>query len=531
MSHIKQIMLDAGLEWNMKKTKVLNLKRGVVDISDGDLILADGAKIQNLASGSVYKFLGILENEMHDVDKLLENIKTTIVKRASVVWSSPLSDFNKIQATNVFVLSCIEYYLWTEKVNLGDLREIDMSIRNIMNINNAKYKLQANSSLYLPRSLGGRGLKQIEYIYKITRIKAAARILTDVDPEMKTVKEFDLLRMKKNRSSIIRDAIAYSCEDFNAEFVQLENGFELHYGDEQNRKSTSDISTLSKLLKKSLVENIKDEMYKSTWQGVTLKDRSVDNEVIFNGCFDWCVKWKDCPVEIINDIQSMYLQITPTLSFQKHRGIKNVNSTDCRLCHNGIENVQHLLSWCGYFLKYYFMRRHNKALQYIYFNILVKYNILEKCPPWYSDIIVKPQYENEDICILWDIPEFLGYEDEDESKSLRPDGKLFLKKQKIIYILEMSVPWITNRSEKFEEKEAKYIDIILALKILHPEHSIQQITFIMDGLGGYSSSLPDALKKIGFSRNVRLRILRNMQKIVLMESRCIINRFKQLTCK
>ena len=63
MSHAKRIMLDAGLEWNTKKCKILNVKRGVVDISDGDLVLDDESKIQNLGNENMYKLLGILENE------------------------------------------------------------------------------------------------------------------------------------------------------------------------------------------------------------------------------------------------------------------------------------------------------------------------------------------------------------------------------------------------------------------------------------------------------------------------------------
>ena len=95
---------------------------------------------------------------------------------------------------------------------------------------------------------------------------------------------------------------------------------------------------------------------------------------------------------------------------------------------------------------------------------------------------IKPHYENEDICLLWDIPEFLGYDEEDESKIQRPDGKLIFKQQKLMFILEMSVPWITNRHDKFIEKEEKYADLILAVKVLYRDYDIVQITLIMDCL-------------------------------------------------
>ena len=137
--------------------------------------------------------------------------------------------------------------------------------------------------------------------------------------------------------------------------------------------------------------------------------------------------------------------------------------------------------------------------------------------------------ENESISLYWDIPEYLGYDDEDETKVLRPDGKLIIKQQSKMFLLEMSVPWIKNREIKFKEKEDKYRDLIASMKILHPDYEIEQITFIVDSLGGYSKSLVDALNTLGFDSNAVKRMLLSIQKIVLTESRYIINRFKQLT--
>ena len=42
-------------------------------------------------------------------------------------------------------------------------------------------------------------------------------------------------------------------------------------------------------------------------------------------------------------------------------------------------------------------------------------------------MIIKPRYENENVIILWDIPEYVGSEEEDEMKTYRPDGKIIFK--------------------------------------------------------------------------------------------------------
>ena len=67
------------------------------------------------------------------------------------------------------------------------------------------------------------------------------------------------------------------------------------------------------------------------------------------------------------------------------------------------------------------------------------------------------------------------------------------------------------------------------MKEMYPNHECEQVTFILDCLGGYSCSYPDALRKIGFTKYECNRILQNTQKIVVTEARYIVNKFKMLT--
>lgn len=529
MSHAKKIMKDAGLEWNVKKSKVLHIKRGIVDTSEGDLILNDGSVIKCLENEEVYKFLGIPENELQKVGNLVEDLKLMVKRRASIVWSSPLSDYNKVVATNVFVQSCVEYFMWTQSINITSLREMDESIRNVMNENKAKYQLQTNSSLYLPRGKGGRGLKSLEYTYKITKIKAAVKLIEDNDPKMKLVKEFDIVRKSKKRKSILNDAGKYSLQLFDAKFVITEEGhFTFEYKKNNTTETTSNYFTISKYLKENIIKNIEKDMLGTTWQGLLLKERMNDQQLKLNECFVWGSKWKDCPVDVINDIQSIYLQTVPTLTFKKHRG-ESINSTNCRLCNKGSESVRHILSQCELLLRSFYKNRHDHVFQYILFNFLVKHKLLTECPPWFSKKVIKPKYENDEMIVLWDIPEYNGYEDESEERIMRPDGKIILKKEKTIFILEQAVPWITNRETKFQEKEDKYKNVVRSIKLNFPDYKVEQITLIMDCLGGYSSTLSDNLSKLSFSKLEQNRIISGIQKITLYSSRSIINHFKILT--
>ncbi len=526
MSKIKEKMEDAGLEWNAKKTNILNIVRGVIDTSVLEVCLLDGTKIKCLSAEDLYKFLGVPENIVHDVGDIVETFRKVVKQRTNVIWSSPLSDFNKVAATNSFVHSSLEYFMWSEKFNIEDIRGIDLIIRNILNERKAKYKLQKNESLYLPRIMGGRGLKNLESTYKRTKVAAAMNLLTNVDPRLRIVCKFEKLRKERGRSSILTDAIRYAKEDFIIDFEPLEHDFVVHYEKDGQKVSTSKKEIVKSTMKKNLTKRMHDELLSATWQGRILKSRTEDTEISFKECFAWLSRWKDAPVEVINDFQSIYLQTIPTLTFRKYRGEPSIVSTTCRLCHNGEESVKHLLSNCGKFVNHAYKRRHDRVLQFIVFKFLNKNGLIAELPPWYTKICIKPCYENNELQLYWDIPEYSGYDTELENGPLRPDGKIINIKKKSILVLEMSVPWIENRKSKLEEKESKYVNIIQGLKVDNPGFEVQQLTFIVDCLGGFSKDLPENLALLDFTKKDIDSILPGIQKIVITEANAVINNFK-----
>ena len=98
----------------------------------------------------------------------------------------------------------------------------------------------------------------------------------------------------------------------------------------------------------------------------------------------------------------------------------------------------------------------------------------------------------------WDIPEYTGQEDPKykNSRALQPDGKLEItnENEHKLYLLEMSVPWMSNRAAKLKEKIEKYEHILIAYRLDFPQYEVEQLTFIMDGFGGYDD---DLVKNIG----------------------------------
>ena len=281
---------------------------------------------------------------------------------------------------------------------------------------------------------------------------------------------------------------------------------------------------LKSLYEMELINNI----LSSTWQGIIMKTR-MEDEFIISGYYSWLTNWKSCPTNTISEIMLLISQTLSTKCFLKYRLNDDQMDTKCRLCHVGQESVKHLLSNCGEFVKKLYLDRHDSALKCFFFPMLVKFGFMSKSPFWFSAEKVKPCYENENYIVYWDIPEYRGTDDENEDSIPRPHVKIIMIAEKKIYLIEMTVPWIENREIKYEFKENKYKPIQTNLKLEHPGYEVDQITLVLDCLGGYSKHLLDNITKIFDDRTEVRNIVRDMQKSVISSAAHLSRVFKLRT--
>ena len=157
---------------------------------------------------------------------------------------------------------------------------------------------------------------------------------------------------------------------------------------------------------------------------------------------------------MITGMFELYEQLLPTKLYnsQKTRLIP-VNDVQCRLCNKVPESVAHVLSGCSALAQNKYLARHNAALKILFFEILQDLGLLEEAPPWYSPVEPKPTYESRDAQAFWDIP---VYAVQTEVRANRVDARIINHKAKKVTTLEMSCPWIENRTRKDAEKTLKY---------------------------------------------------------------------------
>ena len=66
-------------------------------------------------------------------DKLvLECAAKEYLRRLSVIWTSPLSDYNRVIASNQFALPVLGYLMWTQQWPIMELKQIDREVHRIV---------------------------------------------------------------------------------------------------------------------------------------------------------------------------------------------------------------------------------------------------------------------------------------------------------------------------------------------------------------------------------------------------------------
>ena len=93
------------------------------------------------------------------------------LQRLSVVWSRLLSDYHKVVASNRYALPVLMYPMWTQSWPIVELQQLDRENRKFLKGSGGYHPMGTTDLLYLPRKLGGRGLKSVESTYRYIKMK------------------------------------------------------------------------------------------------------------------------------------------------------------------------------------------------------------------------------------------------------------------------------------------------------------------------------------------------------------------------
>ena len=234
----------------------------------------------SLKEGRQYKFLGVPESLLQE-ERLTRNCAVKVyLQRMSVIWSSPLSDYNRVIASNQFSLPLLSYLVWTQHWPITEMKKVYREARTIIVENGGKHPCGSTALLYLPREKGGRGLRSVENEYKTIKIKAAVNLYENPDPTMQIMLEFEERSAALGYQSLVKKATKYA-EQIDLT-IQINHPNPSCYDANGKLIPAGEVKVkIKKCLETQVCSLIRDQK----WQGKLITKRWDDEDLSKKGCF------------------------------------------------------------------------------------------------------------------------------------------------------------------------------------------------------------------------------------------------------
>ena len=120
---------------------------------------------------------------LEDCKRQCRNLRIVwiIIKDASAICNSLLTDWQKVEAVNTFVISQATYYLQAVSPSLGWTRQLDNRVRALVKKGVNLPKRTISEFFYLKRKYGGLGLFSFEDNLELATLSQALRCLNSPD--------------------------------------------------------------------------------------------------------------------------------------------------------------------------------------------------------------------------------------------------------------------------------------------------------------------------------------------------------------
>ena len=428
---------DIGMSFGIAKCAHVGIRRGKVYNSDGISLPSDDL-IKSLSYNETYKYLGIFENFDIDHETLRAKVTAEYKRRIRLILSSELSANNKFKAINTFAIPVIRYTAAIVQWPVNILKELDRKTRKFLCLFRGLHPRSDVDRLYLPRKMGGRGLRSVEDVVCEEKCSLSCYVQTSDDALIIEVKKARLL-----------------CESQSVK---------------EFRSAKLD-QRLEQYLAKPL-HGYYERTCNTNW------DRSTT--------FYWLNKG-DLSIESEGFLLAAQEQSLPTRAMASV--YNNNSSAACRLCGNHPETVEHLVSGCPKLAGTLYKLRHDSVLKYLHWLLCQKYS-LDCCAQWWKH---EPPsiIENEQVKILWDFNIFCDH----IISARRPDLTVVDKLKHLVTLFDVSIPADKRITDKEEEKITKYQDLRIEIERLWRKKTTI-IPVVIGALGAVSKHFKDFIRQL-----------------------------------
>ena len=181
---VENVSRAMGMELGLKKCAVAHMIRGSEEMR-GSIALRSGAEKQELEEGDAYRYLGVEQRFGADLRKTKQGIEREYMRRTRRVWESKIWVGKKVQAQNTWATAVLRYSLGTVSWVRSDVRELDRMTRKVMRQNKAHQYGASVARLYQARTVGGKGLVNLEQAWETETIATALYLHTNQDSQVR----------------------------------------------------------------------------------------------------------------------------------------------------------------------------------------------------------------------------------------------------------------------------------------------------------------------------------------------------------
>ena len=352
---VKEYSDTIKMNFNVNKCAKLTIRRGKYSSSNNITLNAE-TTIRELEQHDTYKYLGVSEGAGLSHNKMKQMIRKEYIRRVRAVLQSQLNSRNKFMAINSIAIPVISYSFPIINWNANEVRNLDIKTRKLLTIHRAHHPKADTDRLYLKRHEGGRGLLQIQMIYKTTYI--------GMSKYLKETKDCMMTCVNAHHNNSKLQSIHYKAHKFKGE-LQMDN-IPLLPGKDSPSATIQSAKAEKICAKKAATKQLLNNWKQKPLHG-QFYNRATQADVDKEDTFKW-LKSSSLKTETEGFIIAAQDQSLKTKNYTANI-MKTEKDSKCRICDQHTETIDHIISGCPILAKKDYLERHNKVAQYIHYEV------------------------------------------------------------------------------------------------------------------------------------------------------------------
>ena len=156
---------DIYMDFGIDKCAYMKVVKGK-QVSNMQPLEMNDIVIQPIGEGDTCKYLGQNGNINFDAPINKERVTKEYFTRVRKIWTSELSAYNKVIAHNSFALPVLVPTFGILDWSIQDIKDLDIKTRKQLTMSGNFHPNSDIDLLYIQRNLVGRGLQQIQRVFK-----------------------------------------------------------------------------------------------------------------------------------------------------------------------------------------------------------------------------------------------------------------------------------------------------------------------------------------------------------------------------